>query len=119
MVFTPSSMFRPPIALSPEQAYQLAAERVSKGDLAGAEELCSALLTAIPNHYLAAEMLGAIRERQGRQEDAIAAYGVAAKISPGQALPFTRQAIIRLRRAFGPPPPPRPADPLDVPRVSM
>jgi hypothetical protein len=47
--------------------------------------------------------------RQGRIDEALAIYDLAAELGPGHGLPFTRKAIVQFRAAFGAPRPPRPA----------
>lgn len=49
--------------------------------------------------------------RQGRMEEALELYDLAARLAPGHALPFTRKAIVQFRAAFGSPRPPRQASP--------
>src|SRR5206468_2656487 len=45
--------------------------------------------------------------RAGRMDEALEMYDLAAKLARGHGLPFTRKAVVQLRRAFGEPPAPR------------
>jgi FkbM family methyltransferase len=58
-------------------------------------------------------------EQQGKVEDALGRYRRASSISPGNALPFNRIAVIAARRAWGSPPPARLPAAAGKPRVSM
>ena len=58
-------------------------------------------------------------EQQGKVEDALGRYRRASSISPGNALPFSRIAVIQARRAWGSPPPTRLPAAAGKPRVSM
>jgi FkbM family methyltransferase len=62
---------------------------------------------------------GSALEQQGRLEDALARYRRASAVSPGNALPFTRIAVIEGRRAWGPPPAARSPAAAGKPRVTM
>ena len=58
-------------------------------------------------------------EQQSKVEDALDRYRKASAITPGNALPFTRIAVIEARRAWGPPPPARLPAAAGKPRASM
>lgn len=66
--------------------------------------------------------LGWAAESIGQIDDAEAAYAAAGRISPGDARPFTRAAVLKLRRTFGvplPSPPEKRQDASATPTVSM
>jgi len=78
-----------------------AARRLARGAFAEAELLSRRALEQAPNHFPAAMLLGDLRLKAGKIDDALAAYQIAAKAMPGHALPFTRDALLRFRRRFG------------------
>jgi len=51
--------------------------------------------------------LGMVQESLARPAEAIKAYEMAMKLSPGHGFPFGRHTILRLRQRWGPPPQPR------------
>lgn len=46
--------------------------------------------------------LGELQEKLGQRDEALATYAAAIRVNPGDARPFTREAILKLRHAFGP-----------------
>lgn len=81
------------------------------GRAAEAEALYRRLLADHPGNFQLHVRLGHALERQGRVQEAIAAYDQAITVNPGHALAFTRRTVLAFRRAFGPPPAPRPPTP--------
>jgi len=88
------------------------------GNLNEAERLCRSIITAFTYHFYALILLGDVLHAQGRPQEALAAYDEAASHNPGQALPFTRRAIVAFRTAMGGPPKPRAPAP-GRPRLQM
>jgi len=68
--------------------------------------------------FSAAVRLGDSLARQGRAEEALAAYDQAASLIPGHSIPFSRASCLRLARMLGAVPPSSPVA-ADVPRVQM
>jgi len=58
-------------------------------------------------------------ESEGKSAAAVEVYRQAAALVPGHGLPFTKLSVAAARRAWGPPPRPRPPAAADAPRVSM
>ncbi|MEX2217457.1 MAG: FkbM family methyltransferase [Phycisphaerales bacterium] len=90
-----------------QDAYRLFAE----GRLDEAAAALGAMLRASPTSVHALALLGAIHERRGEWDRALAVYEASIRATPGNAAAFTRRAVILMRRAWGPPTPPRPPTP--------
>lgn len=93
--------------IDPAAAPTLIQDHIDRGRLAEAEALAREVLDTFPTHYPVLLALGAILERTQREDAALAVYERAIAVNPGGGRPFTRRAVILLRKAWGPPPAPR------------
>ena len=84
-----------------ELRYQAAVLLGRAGDVPGAAEALRALAAAHPNAFPVLFDLGQVEEALGRPDAALPAYEAAVRANPGHAGPFTRRAVLLLRRAFG------------------
>jgi Flp pilus assembly protein TadD len=86
------------IPVQDETREHLANMLLGLGDVSGAAAHFQALVQSHPASAQAWFNLGMVRERQGRREDAIAAYGFAASLAPSWGLPRQRRAGLGGRR---------------------
>lgn len=94
-----------------EAACVMALNHAAARNFKAAERILQAVLEHFPRNFPALCFLGQIKEALRDYDCAIATYDRASALNPGQALPFTRRAIVSYRRDFGNPPPARAADP--------
>jgi hypothetical protein len=92
------------------KACQVAHHLALAGRLVAAEEILYVVLKHFSNYLDAVHLLGKIKERMRDFPGAIAAYELATEISPGNAEPFTRRALLKFRLHFGSPQPARAAN---------
>jgi hypothetical protein len=95
-------------ALTVEQALDLALGLYRGERWAEAAHVCRLVLEQQPELFEPLFWLGRCLERQGLEEEALAVYEQAVERHPGYGGPFSRRAMLRLRRHWGPPPAPRP-----------
>lgn len=98
------------MAPSATQLLEAAQRALHVGDAAQAIRLCAPLVDLPQVGADALMLLGEAHLRTGRRQEALVAFERAAVLVPGNGLPFTRIATIRLREALGDPPPPRRPD---------
>ena len=70
--------------------------RLDRGNLAGAEADLSDALARDPGHWEAQNLVGVLRERQGRRADAVVAFRSAASLAPREAGPRNNLAFLAL-----------------------
>lgn len=93
--------------IDPAAAPALIQDHIDRGRLADAEALAREVLDVFPSHYPVLLALGTVLERTSREDEALAVYERAIAVNPGGGRPFTRRAVILLRRQWGAPPAPR------------
>ena len=71
--------------------------RFERGNLAGAREDAAAVVAAVPGHWEAHVLLGMAHEKEGRREDAIAAFRTAAGLAPRELSPRNNLAFLILQ----------------------
>jgi hypothetical protein len=86
-------------------------------NLAALAQVLRQRLAVNPNDFAAMLELGQLLLHTGKLEEALSLADRAAARNPGHGIPFSLQAMAALRQRFGPPPPPRPAQP--GPAISM
>lgn len=96
-----------------EQAFEL----TQRGRISEAESLFRKCLAHSPGDFRALLGLATTLEALGRPRESLQYYERASALSPGNAFPFTRRAVVALREAWGPPPVPR--TPSSGDRISM
>ena len=79
-----------------EPRFLRARVRLDRGDLAGAEADLAAALARDENHWEAQNLVGVLRERQGRRQDALIAFRSAANLAPREAGPRNNLAFLEL-----------------------
>ena len=92
--------------MTPDQAYQMAIQALSKGSLQDAQRFCAIAIEARPDKFPVVLLHAEILMMTGQYDRALTAYERASSLNPGHALPFTRGAIIAFRKVFGRPPTP-------------
>ena len=102
---------------SAEDALHAAHAALMAGQLGNAERHAKVALAQHPDGAEIHQLLGEIRLRAGRIDEAETSFEHAARLFPGLGLPFTRLATLRWRR-YQPAMSPRPADPAR-PRLQM
>ena len=92
-----------------EPLFEAAQHQIRNGQFADAVATLWRLLDQEPAHFDGLRLLGHLLELQGHPDEAVLVYQAAMAINPGHAEPWTRRAVLLLRKQFGPIPTPRPA----------
>ena len=80
--------------------FSSAQELAYSGKLLEAESLLMEIYREDPGLFPPLVLLAQIKEALGKPEEALPLYEAAIRLVPGHALPFTRRALILLRRAY-------------------
>jgi tetratricopeptide (TPR) repeat protein len=107
---------------SPEWRYNAAVLIARSGDLSGAAAILREMAAQHPDVFPVLFDLAQMEEALGRPDMALQAYDGAIAANPGHAGPFTRRAVLLLRKAFGealPTPPEKSQSPGQHGRIAM
>jgi FkbM family methyltransferase len=91
-------------------ACRVAQQQLGAGCIKAAETIVKAVLEQVPTCEAPFVVIGQMAENTRDFRSAIAAYERASELNPGQAMAFTRRALLKLRLEIGDPPAAKPTD---------